>query len=131
MAKACALLFPAVQAAGDAARRAQCVNNLKQVGIALHHYHDVQATFPLDRHASTNGIYFNDSAYLKLLPYMEQALVFGSFNLNLPETDFSNSTGTATSVSSLLCPSDTTDRLPVGWSGTNYCVSEGASWNSR
>jgi prepilin-type N-terminal cleavage/methylation domain-containing protein/prepilin-type processing-associated H-X9-DG protein len=120
-----ALLLPAVQAAREAARRAQCVNNLKQVGIALHNYHDVQGTFPLDRHASTNGVYFNDSAFLKLLPYMEQVPVYSSFNINLPETDLSNSTGTATSVASLLCPSDTTDRLPAGWAGTNYAVSEG------
>jgi prepilin-type N-terminal cleavage/methylation domain-containing protein/prepilin-type processing-associated H-X9-DG protein len=120
-----ALLLPAVQAAREAARRTQCVNNLKQLGISLHNYHDVQGTFPLDRHYSTNAVYFNDSALLKLLPYMEQVPLFATFNFNLPETDLSNSTGTAASVASLLCPSDTTDRLPAGWAGTNYAVNEG------
>jgi prepilin-type processing-associated H-X9-DG protein len=120
-----ALLLPAVQAAREAARRAQCVNNLKQIGLALNNYHDVQGTLPLDRHSSTNGVYFNDSAFLKILPFMEQTPIYASFNVNIPETDPGNSTGTAAVVASLLCPSDTTDRLPVGWAGTNYAVSEG------
>jgi prepilin-type N-terminal cleavage/methylation domain-containing protein/prepilin-type processing-associated H-X9-DG protein len=120
-----ALLLPAVQAAREAARRAQCVNNLKQLGISLQNYHDVHGTLPLDRHSVTNGIYFNDSAFVKVLPFIEQQPLYASFNLNLPETDGSNATATAVNVASFLCPSDTTDRLPVGQGGTNYGVNEG------
>ena len=120
-----ALLLPAVQSAREAARRAQCVNNLKQIGLALHNYHDINGSLPLDRHWATNRVYFNDSAFLKLLPFMEQTPLFNAFNVNITETDPANSTGTAAAVASLLCPSDTTERLPAGWAGTNYCVSEG------
>ncbi|MCI0331876.1 MAG: DUF1559 domain-containing protein [Planctomycetes bacterium] len=67
-----ALLLPAIQAAREAARRAQCINNLKQYGIALHNYHGTNKTFPvgwLSRGAPTN--YFAN-ANTKLLPYFEE-----------------------------------------------------------
>ncbi len=126
-----ALLLPAVQAAREAARRAQCVNNLKQLGIALHNYHDVNGTFPVDRF---NGPVFGSytygldcySALLRLLPFMEQTVTYNTFNFNLTNNAPSNTTGIGISVSSLLCPSDTADRVPSGWAATNYAVSEGA-----
>jgi prepilin-type N-terminal cleavage/methylation domain-containing protein/prepilin-type processing-associated H-X9-DG protein len=126
-----ALLLPAVQAAREAARRAQCVNNLKQLGIALHNYHDVNGTFPVDRF---NGPVFGSytygldcySALLRLLPFMEQTTTYATFNFNLTNNDPGNITGIGVSVASFLCPSDTTDRVPPGWGATNYCVSEGS-----
>jgi prepilin-type N-terminal cleavage/methylation domain-containing protein len=125
-----ALLLPAVQSAREAARRAQCVNNLKQFGIALQNYHDVNGTFPVDRF---NGPVFGSytygldcySALLRMLPFMEQTQTFNTFNLNLNNNDPSNTTGIGVYVASFLCPSDTTDRVPQGWAATNYAVNEG------
>lgn len=78
------LLLPAVQQAREAARRTQCKNNLKQIGIALHNYHDVAGVFPpgfLDIHAGnserTSGGWAW-SAYL--LPYLEQANLYSRFD---------------------------------------------------
>ena len=125
-----ALLLPAVQAAREAARQAQCVNNLKQLGIALHNYHDVNGAFPVDRF---NGPVFGSytygldcySAMVRLLPFMEQNPTYGTFNFNVDNNNAGNTTGIGVSVASFLCPSDTTERVPVGWAATNYAVSEG------
>ena len=63
-----ALLLPAVQAAREAARRAQCTNNLKQIGLALHNFHDVHRGFPRDRMACHHGTWA-----VELWPYLEEA----------------------------------------------------------
>ena len=122
-----ALLLPAVQAAREAARRAQCINNLKQMGIALHNYHDVNGTFPLDRILLPPYTNLNSySVHSGLLPFVEQTPLFNSLNFAFTYTDPTNTTVVATSVATFLCPSDTTQNVPVGWAGTNYVVSEGA-----
>ena len=83
-----ALLLPAVQQAREAARRTQCKNNLKQMGLALHNYHDVNNCFP------PAGIYLNTttlvwhSNFTYSLPYIDQTNVYNEFNINL--TIFSN-----------------------------------------
>jgi prepilin-type N-terminal cleavage/methylation domain-containing protein/prepilin-type processing-associated H-X9-DG protein len=120
-----ALLLPAVQAAREAARRAQCVNNLKQLGIALHNYHDTVGSFPLGR---TVPQQFSFSVQARMLPYLEQVQLQGALNFDLPSMAIQNSTAYSASVSSLLCPSDTR-RVPVGrlWGGTNYRANEGTS----
>ena len=124
-----ALLLPAVQSAREAARRAQCVNNLKQIGLALHNYHDVHNTLPLGRMLLPPFVPQSQNAYSShamLLPHFEQTSLFATFNFNLSFVDVANSSMLATVVSSFLCPSDSTDRVPAGWAGTNYAVSEGA-----
>ena len=125
-----ALLLPAVQAAREAARRAQCVNNLKQLGLALHNYHDVNGTFPMDRY---NGPAFGENVYgldcysvhCRVLPYMEQTPLFATFNFNINQTDPGNSTAVATALLSYVCPSDMGGNPPVGWARTSYHCNEG------
>ncbi len=74
-----ALLLPAVQAAREAARRSQCVNNLKQLGVALQNYHDVNNSFPPMKGGTTSSYpstpatnYGRGSGFIALLPFMEQ-----------------------------------------------------------
>jgi prepilin-type N-terminal cleavage/methylation domain-containing protein/prepilin-type processing-associated H-X9-DG protein len=74
-----ALLLPAVQAAREAARRSQCVNNLKQLGLALQNYHDVVGSYPCGHF----GTGWNDwNALVMLCPYVEQTQVYNSINFN-------------------------------------------------
>jgi prepilin-type N-terminal cleavage/methylation domain-containing protein len=83
-----ALLLPAVQQAREAARRTQCKNNLKQLGLALHNYHDVFNRFaPGAVHSSvprsgTGNTSFGPSFYCMLLPYVEQAALYQSLRLS-------------------------------------------------
>lgn len=132
-----ALLLPAVQAAREAARRAQCVNNLKQIGIALHNYHDSHSTFPLSRTIRiAGGVVSISRAYSphsQLLPYMEQKPIYDAINFNLtwnPDTTLGgydgNATARATSVATFLCPSDGQSEVPAGYGGNNYRANEGS-----
>jgi prepilin-type N-terminal cleavage/methylation domain-containing protein/prepilin-type processing-associated H-X9-DG protein len=123
-----ALLLPAVQAAREAARRAQCVNNLKQIGLALHNYLSSIGTFPPGRfntHITGNGNCWG--GYSQLLPQLEQQALFNSFNFGLaPELEASlasasaNSTGAATFITALLCPTDPSPAVVIAVSGENY-----------
>ena len=123
-----ALLLPAVQAAREAARRSQCVNNVKQLGLALHNYHDVHGMFPIGQllNVITGGT-CNISAQSRLLPFLEQVNLANAINFNLVSADASNSTALGTNVATFICPSDAVSLLPVGWAGTNYRVNYGTS----
>src|SRR5947209_4068194 len=91
-----ALLLPAVQAAREAARRSQCVNNLKQLGLAMHNYHDTMGSFPIGamgvRSLVSGGIYPGGTAIANarrtwawlLLPYLEQGAMANAINFSLP-----------------------------------------------
>jgi prepilin-type N-terminal cleavage/methylation domain-containing protein/prepilin-type processing-associated H-X9-DG protein len=107
-----ALLLPAVQAAREAARRIQCVNNLKQLGLALHNYHDAMLVLPPGYIAASP---FKDgetdtapgwSWASMILPRLEQAPLFASINFSLPVRAPANTTGVQTNLLGFLCPSD-------------------------
>jgi len=80
-----ALLLPAVQQAREAARRTQCKNNLKQIGLALHNYHDTFLQFPCPfgiAAMGAGGERWGHSQWVPLLPYMEQSTLFSQWNFN-------------------------------------------------
>ncbi len=105
-----ALLLPAVQAAREAARRVQCQNNLKQIGLALHGYHDSVESFPIGYMAwrspdplfAPPGWGWASSA----LPFLEQQPLYGAVNLLLRIEDQANQTVRLTPVAGYVCPSD-------------------------
>jgi prepilin-type N-terminal cleavage/methylation domain-containing protein len=128
------LLLPAVQAAREAARRAQCTNNLKQIGIALHNYHDAVGSFPTSFWRNTKG-YDNQggprnsghSWIAMTLPFMEQKPVYDAVNFSISPNMPDNHTALMTTIKVLMCPSDpspTFSNVPradtgVGWDFTN------------
>jgi prepilin-type N-terminal cleavage/methylation domain-containing protein len=80
------LLLPAVQTGREAAARAQCQNNLKQLGLAAHNFHDVYKHFPYGKSPAYAGvpIYARWSAQSQLLPFLEQGNIYNSLNFNSP-----------------------------------------------
>ena len=127
-----ALLLPAVQQAREAARRTQCKNNSKQIGLALHNYHDVHRRFPMQ---AIYG-YWDGNANLPrhhtwvslILPYIDQAPLYNQIDFSLPAWGQPHVTGP--DISALMCPSDagverTNTRNMVT---TNYVACEGYHW---
>ncbi len=135
-----ALLLPAVQAAREAARRSQCVNNLKQIGLGLHNYLSSNESFPMGGSKTacgTGGCYWNwstTSAQACMLSYLEQAPLYNSINFawNMENGGGSsqppNGTVYNTILNLFLCPSDGN----AGKANTNsYMASKGTStWNN-
>jgi prepilin-type N-terminal cleavage/methylation domain-containing protein/prepilin-type processing-associated H-X9-DG protein len=138
-----ALLLPAVQAAREAARRSQCTNNEKQIGLALHNYHDTFKSFPPtgvlegDHGLPLNGPYADPYHYtwlFMILPFMEQQPLHDSADLNYPI--WVGPTGQPQAVASqqvatLECPScakldPPSDTRNMAY--TNYAGSEGYHW---
>jgi prepilin-type N-terminal cleavage/methylation domain-containing protein/prepilin-type processing-associated H-X9-DG protein len=105
-----ALLVPAVQGAREAARRAQCTNNLKQMGIALHNYHESLGRFPMGWVAaqSADPIYTSPGWCwaAMLLPRLEQNLLYAATNFMAPSEDPANATSRTTILEVYVCPSD-------------------------
>lgn len=113
------LLLPAVHAARESARKMQCVNNLKQIGLALANYESAHGTFPPSFVADPNamgtafGISYPDGNIntvpgfawgTLILPYLEQAPLHASINMSLPCWAPDNTTGSGTKLSAFLCP---------------------------
>jgi prepilin-type processing-associated H-X9-DG protein len=145
------LLLPAVQSAREAARRSQCTNNLKQIGLALHNYESGSGSFPWGQgtlaaqfpiaydgrvpwdSAGTNGAeYRNFSSLALMLPYMEQTPISNAINfsfgvdtfIGIGSTDPCQSTAINSVIKSFLCPSDSR-----GSGRNNYRSSNGTNWD--
>jgi len=116
-----ALLLPAVQQAREAARRTQCRNNLKQLGIGFHNYHDAFNTWMVFRHATratTAGPLVNAQGWGPgLLPYIDQAPLYNQYNTNIPPWRGTNANVVATSIPVFQCPSTprTSGLVDVNW----------------
>lgn len=129
-----ALLLPAVQQAREAARRSQCRNNLKQLGLALHNYHDNYNMFPISiapsvRDSSTGTYAWRGfSAQAQILPYVDQAPLYNQLNFNLMFDEApNNSAALRIRIPGFLCPSDTQFPGSTTEPGNNYVMSAGPS----
>lgn len=139
-----ALLLPAVQQAREAARRTQCKSQLKQIGLALHNYHDVAQRFPM---AVTWGLKIGPTWYphhhtwlMRVMPYIDQTALYNQVNFSVSSWD--NSVGTVTNrtlvgtkVPVLRCPSEAgAGEAPGATKGvypTSYSGAEGYDWWQR
>lgn len=99
-----ALLLPAVQQARESARRTQCKNNLKQIGLAVHNYESTFGMFPPSR-INLSGPTFQVSWQTMVLPYMDQAPLANSYNKNLNWFHTTNDPITTTKLNAYICPS--------------------------
>jgi prepilin-type N-terminal cleavage/methylation domain-containing protein/prepilin-type processing-associated H-X9-DG protein len=102
-----ALLLPAVQSARSAARRTQCKNNMKQLGLAFHMYHGAHRRFPwaaVDYGADTSNQAIENSCHTFLLPYIEEKAAFALYNFNYDWDHPRNEQAIKTNVPTFICP---------------------------
>ncbi|MGD9720903.1 MAG: DUF1559 domain-containing protein [Pirellulales bacterium] len=131
-----ALLLPAIQSARESSRRTSCTNNLKQFGIGLHNFYDVNKKFPPGRGAPPPRIF---SAHAYLLPYVEESSLQGMIDLSQAPTTVvvagvsysgaANKPAASLTVSLVQCPSDALagGRVPgLDFAGTNYAANAGS-----
>ncbi|WP_406698147.1 DUF1559 domain-containing protein [Singulisphaera sp. Ch08] len=131
-----ALLLPAVQAARAAARRVQCVNNLKQLGLANHNYESTHFVFPpgqMKLSYATTPKFRGFSLFVNLLPYIEQQPLYNRWNFSDPLTNTEGTTAnSATVLAAFLCPADIIPQNPVANSTRWYAIaSYGGSGGSQ
>src|SRR6185437_776384 len=137
-----ALLLPAVQAAREAARRSQCVNNLKQLGVGLQNYHDINKTLPFGKGgtALNPGNAGRVSGFIPLLPYIEESALYDIIRAGNPPAGILPlgpvgwagwNGGWNVNVPTLQCPSEITPltlrAVPGSPGQNNYCFSRGDS----
>lgn len=135
-----ALLLPAVQQAREAARRSQCKNNLKQIGLALHNYHDTHRTFPpgvIDSSAELDARSSGWGWATFILPFIDQSTLYSSLEVSTKSLDQHRGTNletTSTSqmktpIETYMCPSDASPNINANRANnakTNYCAVYGS-----
>jgi len=123
-----ALLLPAVQQAREAARRSQCKNNLKQLALGLHNYHDSFGMFPKIKYDIVGGSsWWGTSIWTNTLPYIDQANVYNIWNFNYNYDNGANTTARHTRIATLRCPSD--KAYAGAEAGCSYGGSAGPRYN--
>ena len=122
-----ALLLPAVQQAREAARRTQCRNNMHQLGLALHNYHDVYGTFPAGTRGQWGALKDGWSCLASLLPFVDEAAIYNSLNFDGLGV-LANDTAGAQRINTYLCPSARgplksypSAPMTKNWCYTSYC----------
>jgi prepilin-type N-terminal cleavage/methylation domain-containing protein/prepilin-type processing-associated H-X9-DG protein len=142
-----ALLLPAVQAAREAGRRTQCVNNLKQIGLALQNYHDNRKCLPFGKGPSYAGapVYARWSTHALILPFLEQGNTYAAIDFKFPPATpgmqgttgfmpaFNNPGGENGVISRMLipgflCPSDSASGGDGTWPGQNNYTGNQGNW---
>lgn len=134
-----ALILPAVQMARESARKMQCRNNLKQLALALHQYHDAFQAFPLNY---GNGPYTDQNTgaswLQQILPFVDQANLHGKIRFGRPLSDPENTAVAQMAIPLFLCPSDAGNTGQMSfrsnvssgtWAVQNYKACAGSNWN--
>ena len=128
-----ALLLPAVQAAREAARRSQCVNNLKQLGLAIQNYNDGNNMLPPTGNPGTSAASFiNDlSMKARILPFLEQGPLYNAINQGFQYNSAAQFTVTTTTINTFLCPSDANDPTTTETFGAQTAKVGAASYQNN
>jgi prepilin-type N-terminal cleavage/methylation domain-containing protein/prepilin-type processing-associated H-X9-DG protein len=134
-----ALLLPAVQAAREAARRSQCVNNLKQLGLAVMNYEGISNRLPIGSighdpvtgNYPTTGYSYRQPFIVAILPFVEQGMLFNSYNMKLQFEDITNLTTRGTVVNTFNCPSDVPQVFSKSTTDYDVKCSYGINWGQN
>jgi prepilin-type N-terminal cleavage/methylation domain-containing protein/prepilin-type processing-associated H-X9-DG protein len=139
------LLLPAVQKVREAAARMQCQNNLKQIGLALHGYHDAKGNFPYGKSPSYPGAWPRWSTHSQILPWLEQGNLYNQLDFTQPpwvgqdssngcnEPPYPTNVACHTPLKIFYCPSESSSEANTGsdgvlYPGSNYCGNQGTAF---